>query len=64
MVHNILLELHILSLDFQCIVTFVQLSSYHTQWTAESFVFGAVSLFFLCVKYLGNRWMDLCHIHM
>ena len=29
------------------------------QWIAEGSVFGAVSVFCFCVKYLGNRWMDL-----
>jgi len=35
--------------------------SYCTQWTAESSVFGAVSLWFFCLymKYPGNRWTDL-----
>jgi len=39
---------------------------YHTQWTVEGSVFGAISLCFfcLCMKYLGNRWTDLRQIHM
>jgi len=30
----------------------------------EGSVFGAVSLWFLCMKYIGNRWTDLRQIHM
>jgi len=38
---------------------------YHTQWTAEGSVFGAVSLCFLCMKYCisSNRWTNLRRIH-
>jgi len=39
--------------------------NYRTQWTAEGSVFGVVSLWFfcLCMKYFGNRWIDLHQIH-
>ena len=36
-----------------------------TQWTAQGSVFAAVCDFFacLCMKYVGNRWTNLRHIH-
>ena len=37
---------------------------YHTKWTADGSVFWhRQSVFCLCMKYLGNRWTDLRHIH-